>query len=405
KDQPGQHVIPMNTAQKILTLLTAIILLQSLVAAVEVRKIRTEPAPLQAAEYADVWIKVVNERNHRVNISSITFVADYPFHTDPGVQTRYEIGTMFPNEEYRFHFQLKVDENAVHGTNHLKFRIRQQGEPGYTTKRIPVEIRDDSSALVFKDVAFPEEIRPGTTALLNLTLMNSGSSHLKNIDVSIDLSGNQLPFAPAETTTERIGSLAPGETTTTQFKIHAPSDASSGIYKLPIRLSYENEGGTSFQQTDLTGIAIGGRPVLATGLNEIQIRKAGTSGSITLRIINKGEERAKYVSMQLQDTEKYHILSPSSVYLGNMDPDDYQTAEFRLYVEKGVQNISIPVSLEYRNSESKTKTETQHIPVKLYSAQELSRFGIRSSSSSRTLYAAIILAALITGYIYWRRRG
>ena len=60
----------------------------------------------------------------------------------------------------------------------------------------------------------------------------------------------------------------------------------------------------------------------------------------------------------MKESEKYEIVSPAEVYVGNIDSDDYETADFKISLNKVKEKeVILPLSLEYKdanNNEYKT---------------------------------------------------
>ena len=367
----------------------------------DVQKIKSEPVPLQTSEYADIWVKVVNQGNSMADDASVEFVPEYPFTADPDEKTEWELGKMPQGEEYRLHFQVKVDENAVHGENTLKFRLSSGGEVT-VQEEVPVEVRTDDEALTITSVDFPEKVGPGTSSTMGLTLQNQADSYLKNIDAGLELSSEDLPFITSETTRKRIQKIAPGEKREVSFRLAVDERADNGVYKLPITLDYENEAGTAFSKEELTGVVVGGDSRIEVGLNSRELETAGTSGTITLRIVNRGEGRAKFSELTVGGSEDYEILSSRSIYIGNIDSDDYQTAEMDMYVHDGVESIELPVTLTYRNSEGEMIEEVQDVEVELYTSDQLSKY---TSAGGGSIWMYVIIGLAVAGGIYyWRKR-
>ncbi|MCJ7450264.1 MAG: COG1361 S-layer family protein [Candidatus Nanohaloarchaeota archaeon QJJ-9] len=368
----------------------------------EIKKRKTEPAPLRTSEYADVWLKVVNQGSMEAENANVTFIPSYPFETDPGEKTSWDLGTMYPGEEYRIHMQVKVDENAVHGTNYLNFKSYLPSSGVEVEEKVPVEIRTDDAALVVSNIDFPEKVGPGTSNSMGLSIKNLADSQLKNIDVSLGLASEELPFATRGTSMNRIEKIEPGESAETSFDISADQDAENGLYKIPITLEYEDEAGNQHTTEPITGLVVGGSSDLEVGVNQKDDLFPGSKGSVTLRITNQGDGRARFVSLKVPEGEGYEVLSTSEIYLGNMDSDDYQTAEFDLYVENG-SDISLPAELHYRDDTGEKIEDTRHVDLQVYGQDEISKYNLQEGRSF-LLIAGIIALALIGGIFYWKKR-
>lgn len=368
----------------------------------DVQKVYTEPIPLQTSEYADIWVKVVNRGDSMSENTSVEFVPEFPFSTDPDEKTEWNFGNLHEGGEKLVHFQVKVDENAVHGENTLKFRLNSGDSDITLQEKVPVEVRTDDEALTVTSIDFPEEVGPGTSNKMKLTVENMADSYLKNIDLNLGLSSEDLPFVTSETTRKRIQKIAPGENEEIEFQLAVDSGAETGVYKVPIELDYENEAGTGFSKKEHTGIVVGGEPVIETGINSKEIKTPGSSGSVTLRMVNRGEGMAKYAELSVAENEGYDILSSDSFYIGNIDSDDYQTAEVELYAEPESENLVLPVTISYRDTEGNMVKKEKEVDVKLHSPDQLAVY--RGSGGVPIWIYGLAVLVIVGGIYYWRKR-
>jgi len=168
---------------------------------------------------------------------------------------------------------------------------------------------------------------------------------------------------------------------------------------MPIEITYQNQAGQEFTTTQTTGVSVGGYPNIDVAIDESDIRSAGR-GTVTLRILNRGEGQARFAEIGLEESEQYEILSKDSIYLGTMIADDYQTAEFDLYVEDG-ETLGLPVTVDYRTGEG-DQTETFTVEREMYSSSELQRYtGGNGGLPVIPIVAVIVLAG---GIYIWRKR-
>lgn len=367
-----------------------------------VNLVNSEPVPLQTGEYADLWLEVVNEHDVDAENVTVQFAPEYPFSVDAGQDTRFEFQTVTQFNEHLFHIQMKVDENAVAGNETMKFYVTSE-ETANTTRYVPVQIRTDDAAVAVEEVAFPDRVGPGTTNAMTLTLRNLADSHLKNLDVALDLSSKDLPFAASGTTGRRVESVAPNGTFQLTYDLQVDEGASNGVYKVPIDIAYENEAGTRFTQTEMTGVRVGGASELEVGVEERSLMAAGSSGDVTLRIVNRGEGTARFVSLSIPSGGDLEVLSRREVYLGDMEADDYQTATFEIYAPPDADSLDIPVRIDYKDVEGEPQASARNVSVALYSGDELSRYGLAGGSNPLVAVAVVAVLA-VGGYLVWRRR-
>ncbi|MFB6208490.1 MAG: COG1361 S-layer family protein [Candidatus Nanohaloarchaea archaeon] len=385
---------------KKLAFLTAVfILLSGLAAAnpqISVQLMSTEPSPLQIGEYADVRFKVTNNGSDTKNVT-VEFLESYPFSVDSDNQKRWRIVDFEEGDSYEFRVQTRVDSGALQGEE--KIEIKASEGAGSRTFELPVQLKADDKGLVVQKVVFPEKVAPGTTKQMTLKLENTANAYFRNVDVALDFS--QLPVVASGTSTQRVGSIAPGAQKEVVYKLHVDESAENGVYSLPVTLDYENEAGSTITKSLSTGIVVGGKPRLETALNDDGDLKAGSSGTVTFRFVNRGEGTAKFVKVEVLEGENYQILSGESVYLGDMNPDDYQTAEAEIYAGEGTDSIEVPVKLTYQEN-GLEKSDTSNVTVNILTTEELQKYG---TSSSNYLVPAVLLLVLgAAGVYYWRRK-
>ncbi len=388
--------------RRLAALAVAFLMLVSAVSAADpdVNLLKTEPVPVKTGEYADVWVEVVNNDTDPAENVTVEFEPTYPFSVDPDEETSWKFREIDGFEENQVHLQVRVDENAVEGESELKFWV-ESDDTARVTERLPVQVRSDDNLLEVSGVEFPGTVRPGSTNTMELELRNRADSSLKNIDVSLDLS--TTPFATVETTRKRVQRMETGAEESVEFDLLVDGDADNGLYKIPVLLEYENRAGTEFTLEQSTGIVVGGEEDLEVGVEERELLQPGTTGTVTLRIVNRGDGKARFVSLKIQDSETHEVVSSRSVYLGDMQPDDYQTAEFRIYAARDASGLSLPVELDYTAPAGVQESENRNVEIKLYGQDEMRRYGLSSGGNVIMYLAAAAVLAGLT-FFYWRRR-
>ncbi len=389
--------------KKALSLVLGILVLTTFTAAqdssnIELDLKKTEPLPLQSSEYGTVWVEATNTGNAKASNVKVSFNENYPFEVVRGNTNNWSLGTLAPGEEYQIRLDVRVDENAVQGNNTMKFTIKNS-DLTYT-QGLPVEVRADNNILSVKDVNFTDYMAPGETREMKITLENMADAQLKNIQAKFDIA-DDTPVIVSGSSNRNIREIDPGNTVEITYRLSADEAADNGVYRLPFELSYENEAGTEFERETTIGTVIGGLPQLETDLNSENRLSQGITDTVTVRIVNRGEGRARFTQIVVKDGDGYNLLSPETTYIGNMDPDDFQTAEYQINVEGDAETISMPVDIQYK-TEDGLRTETQTIEADVYSQQELRQLGLRSGN--RLLPVGIAAVIILAGIWYWRRR-
>ena len=93
------------------------------------------------------------------------------------------------------------------------------------------------------------------------------------------------------------------------------------------------------------------------------------TGNVVFKIVNKGLTDIKFMNFKLLESDDVEIISGDTVYVGNVDSDDFETIEFRVDVDGS--EIIFPVEIEYKDINNKAHTEKIDVAYSLASKSEL----------------------------------
>ncbi len=230
------------------------------------------------------------------------------------------------------------------------------------------------------------DVKPGETSEINIILENQGDDDIEDVSVSLDLS-NDLPFAPIGSSAEKtLDEIEEDDEEEISFELITMNNAKPKIYKIPITIKY-NE----IQESSVISIKVISQPELEVAIEESEIYKTGDTGKITIRFVNKGLSDIKFLTASLQESKNYNIISVSSFYVGNIEPDDFETITFTLNLKNKIS--SLPIKVEYQDSENKFYTTTEFLDINIYSEEEAKKLGL--TKTNYTLIIALIVVALI----------
>ena len=235
--------------------------------------------------------------------------------------------------------------------------------------------------------ADPEKVSPGNQVELSVTLENVGNDDIYDVLVSLDLS--QVPFAPLRSSSEKIiDRIRDDDEETVRFDLVVLPDASPQIYKIPIKISYNDTIKTSLISLEVTAIA-----KLDLILEESELVKVNDKGTVTLKFVNNGLTQIKFLKVTLQDSLSYEILSPKSLYIGEVDIDDFETEEF-LIISK-IKNPRLAINLEYTDSNNNEFKETKYLDLNVYSLEEAKQLGLIKTNFTGIWITFIMLVVLV----------
>jgi len=191
-----------------------------------------------------------------------------------------------------------------------------------------------------------------------------------------------------------------------EYDLFVAEDAIEGTYQIPLKLCLDLTCTNYLEkEIDIT-VLTGGVPGIEVGLEDFDIFSGGKTGTVTFHIVNRGDLDVKYLVMELLPTEQYEIISPSRIYIGEMDSDDFETAEFKIYVNENVaqdagQKIELSTFLDYTDANDKKYSETTSNNLRVYSTGELSKMNLGTGTSS-SQYLLMLLGASVVIFLLYR---
>ena len=377
------------------------------------------PDPVEPGGYVEVRFKIENIGGETIEDLVFELIPQYPFSLDGGSKRVQRIGEIYMyqagDEAYVVYYKLRVDKDAIEGDNPIKVRYSVDSGVTWTSKEFHIRVQTQDAMVSIEDVILePEQISPGKEAELTLTIQNNEDTLIKDIRVNLGIltkivtttvTTSELPITPVGSANEKtIRNIGAHQAENVTFNLIADPDAESTVYKLPITISYIDNVGTNYSKDYYTSIIVGEEPDLTAAIEESEIITSGKTGEVTLRFTNKGASDVKFLYIELLKSEKYEILSQPNVYIGNIDSDDYESADFNLHV-KGTRDkaIQLPLRVEYRDSNNKEFTKDTILNLRLYSGSEAKKYGLVPASNP--LKSILVLALILWGiWFYYKKK-
>ncbi|MCK4647366.1 hypothetical protein KAT24_00355 [Candidatus Pacearchaeota archaeon] len=252
------------------------------------------------------------------------------------------------------------------------------------------------SALTISSVSSnPTEVAPGEEVRLIIEIENNLGEDVENVVVSLDLEDS--PFAPYRCSSQVIiEEIDDDDEEDAKFDLITNSGAKSGVYKIPVKISY----GDDDESEGLISLIINAKPELYISIEDGMLIK-GRNNELIIKIVNSGLGDAGFLSLKLGSILGIKILGSDNTYIGNIDSDDFDTAEFDISINENVQSsISLPVEITYRNSRNEEITENKNLVLKIYSEEEAIELGLIKKNNS-LIYVGVGMI-LILSYVVYR---
>lgn len=372
-----------------------------------------EPYPAAPGDTVKIWLLIQNTASNDNTDTAKNLVVELiptePFSIYNDVSTK-TIAILGPKKDYLMDFNLKIDENALQGTNTFKVRIKESNSNIQIEQNINLFIQSRDTIITIESVDInPKEIQPGSEGTITVKVKNTAPNSLTDLSLKLQLQtilGSNiidLPFAPIESSAEKkIFKLEPGQTAEFTYKIIAYPNAESKIYKIPFTLEYYDILGNKKNKSDFIGVIVNSKPEISIIIDRTDINSDKLAGTISLKIINKGLNDVKFLNVILKENNDYEILSESTTnYIGNLESDDYQTIDYKIAVKNGVSEIELPITIEYRDATNKYYKEEQKITFNILDNKKLGK--VNGKGTSLTIIVVVIIIAL-AGVIYYKKK-
>src|SRR3989344_49387 len=371
---------------------------------VKISLISQTPDPVKPGESFDLKIRVQAltsnaKGDYVIKNLKIEMLKEYPFSVlDPERYDR-DLGSLDDGEVRDITYRVKAAADSPDGVNRIKFRYSSDTEgsldgEGY----LSINVRPIETTLAIASLkSNPEKIPAGSEAELNAELKNSASSYMRDVALKLDLSNT--PFTPLETSSEkRIAQLAPGDKAAISFKVIADTNAESKPYRIPVVLTYLDDQNNKFSRNDSIGLLVYSEPELDYNIDDSKIARKGDTGEVIISVSNIGPSKVKFISLEVLPSKEYDLVSNDKIYLGNLDPDDFQTASFKIHAAKS--NPKILLNVIYKDAYNKEFSKNFELPLNTYSNSEAVAYGLVKPGFGILQLIFLIIGLVFLYHIY-----
>lgn len=377
----------------------------------QISLLNQDPDPAQQGRYVELRFRIENLGAYNSGDAVFELVPEYPFSMDPGQSAIREVGTLYGRtigeDAATLYYKLRVDEDALDGDNYVRLRYTVDGGKIWAlSDQFTIRIQNPYPIIGIESVtSSPEKIEPGKEAEIVITIKNLANSVMEDVTLKLDLSGDTIPLAPIDSTSEKkVGVLGAGKSKELKFKVIALGDAESKIYKVPITISYRDSTNQIYNKSDILALVIGATPDIVSSIDVQTSYSDGTVNKITLRFVNKGVTDVKFFNVEILESDDFEIISVPIVYVGDVDSDDYETVEFDIFVDKTRENsVMIPLRLEYTDPNNERFVQDISLDLNLYTGREIKKYGLNGGRGISWILILLILGG--GSYFAYRKFG
>jgi hypothetical protein len=159
---------------------------------------------------------------------------------------------------------------------------------------------------------------------------------------------------------------------------------------------WEDSQGNEYDKNVSFGIVLEEEPLLVPNIEDSEVVMRGSKGRVVISISNVGVEEVKFVTLTLLEGEGYEIISSPNVYLGNIDSDDFENAQYDMYASSKEDFLPLKATLNYKDALNNPYTQNITLALPLYSASQAKRFGLLQGGNPLASYISFVVVILTT---------
>lgn len=283
-----------------------------------------------------------------------------------------EIG---PKRNFTIQYEVYIKDTVPKGTYYIPLSILWSTVADGTVKRqedlyIGIQVAENPDVIKIDTVnisTIPEDIKPGDTFKLKVTLKNIGNSKLNQIRAALNV---QMPFSSVGSSTEQyISVLEPGQSAEALFNLQVDKSAISRLYNFNFTLEYKDYTNRLQSQQGSIGINI-------VESSEVYIQDVTldpttlnpeSEGLLMVQVANAGTNEVKNVRVTVFGGEK--ILTQTQNFIGIIrpGPSNSETTSFGVSVdpeiEIGEYGLNIQINYDDVNGEHRSRSNLYIVKV------------------------------------------
>jgi hypothetical protein len=372
------------------------------------------PDPVSPGNIVELNVKVSNPSDRQTGLIVAEFIENEYFKIVEGQEKERNLGIMPPFSSFASStsygiakFQVKVSDNAPIGTFPIRIKVSDPEDSSFYD--FDVSVLEENPKVEIKSFQI-ETIEAGKSSILTMEVENLNTIELQNLIISLNLDEVEEKVLSTDSGSNQkiIRSLGPNEVAKVTFKLSVSPDALSKPYLLPATIQYEDTQENVYTETITGSVRVYSEPMVVVRLDSQEKFTKGR-GKMTLSISNPGTSTVKGTQLEILPSDKYNILEGDFHYVGDLNPDDFQTVQLDSFVNS-VEGGVLNVKLTYLDSYNNKNEEFIEVPLKVYNDAELEQFGIKkandgSSNTGLIIYVVIAVIFFVVGMLFGKSRS
>ena len=215
----------------------------------DVKLSKYEPAPVEAGNVFNVWIKAENKGAETIKNASFIFTPQYPFTLSDNVKN---YGKLRGFEDIELEYRIFVSKEALNGTYKFKLRYTNDGSV-FFEKEFPITIKKSYGESDLDVFLIEGNFHPLTKSNLVIEVANRDKATAYYTLVTA-----QTDVAEIKRKEIYVGNLKSDDFDSVEFELDVKNI--TGIFPVNITMTYKDDNSKSIKETDIVFIKVTKKP-------------------------------------------------------------------------------------------------------------------------------------------------
>lgn len=360
------------------------------------------PDPVSPGNYVYVNVKVSNPGSESIENAAIAFEENSYFSIAPGSKNVKQLGTIPPfstssgsSSFVIAKYKIYVSPKTPIGLNTLTFSIDSSSADFSVDLDLLVQ---DSNPIVDVSSFSIDPVESGKTTPLDIEITNNNNIDIKDVVLTLELDDveNKVINVEKGTNQKRLGTILANEKSNLSYSLTIAPDAVAKPYLLPMTIEFEDAIGNTYTREVDGSVRVFSKPELSIQIDSQSVYSKG-SGRVTLALANPGTSAIKGVQVEIMDSPAYTVLEGKRQYIGDMNPDDFQTLQSDIYLTG--ENGKLNVKLTYLDSYNNKEEQNVSLDLTTFDESELEQYNL-SGQSQGTGFLGTIVWIIVLGVVF-----
>jgi hypothetical protein len=315
-------------------------------------------------------------------------------------KSEYNIGAFNVGDSKQVLLNFDVPSNTEPGTYEIEMYAVTDGAEAQVGE-IPLVVNspDFSNALI-ESIVTQGNLVAGHDTTVTVNVRNTAPLNATNVVVQMEFNASGV-LLPLGSDRVFIPSIPAGGTAQAVFDLGTDANAAPGYYPITFGMSFQINQQPQPATAQTSGLTVSSTPSLEVTAQSTDITQAGSTGNVLIQVNNLGVSDVSSLQVKLLPSKDYVILSAPIQYVGSVNSNDFETAQFNIHVsDNATSPLAILSEVDYSDASNTAYSKNASSPIALFSRTEAIQYGLETIPDNTLTYVVLALVVLYLLYRY-----